>query len=191
MFVPWFRRKDAAGLVLLERLHRPPAEIQNYEQKKFLCAAEIKRLLTHETICAWITTHPPYRQSDIDAHKFDFIRRILDNSHQLFAILVAAKLEYLAFTLLSRGLTDDSLPWLDYKTLGLKDDEQQKLTDKCKTFSPVLTKNTHLRLPEGTVLPFVERKPTDKRGSFGQIFHVQVAEGHLEGYDTVKHLLRT
>ncbi|KAL8700695.1 MAG: hypothetical protein Q9201_005311 [Fulgogasparrea decipioides] len=186
-----FRTKDAAlpsipaaGLVLPELLHRPPAEIQNYEQKKFLCAAEIKRLLTHETISAWITTHPSYRQSDIDAHKFKFIDCILHNSHQLFAILVAVRLEYLTFTLLSRGQTDDSLPRLNYKILGLKDDEQQKLTDKCKIFSPVLRKNTHLRLPEGTVLPFVERKPTLKYGAFGLIFHVRVAEGHLEGYDT-------
>ena len=188
------RRKDAASpsvsaadLVLPELLHRPPAEIQNYDQKKFLCAAEIKRLLTHETISAWIKTHPSHRQSDINALDFDFIRCILDNSHQLFAILVAAKLEYLTFTLLSRGQTDDSLPRLNYKILDLKDDEQQKLTDKCKTFSPVLKKNTHLRLPEGTVLPFVKRKLTNKRGSFGQIFLVEVAEGHLEGYKTVKH----
>ncbi|KAL8750149.1 MAG: hypothetical protein Q9184_006528 [Pyrenodesmia sp. 2 TL-2023] len=147
---------SAAGLDLLDLLQRHPAQIQNYEPKKFY----------------------------IVPHDYDFIGGILDNGHQLFAILVSAKMEFLTFTLLSHGQTDNSLPQLDYTGLGLEHDEQRKLTEKCKIFSPVLRKNTDLCLPKGTVLPFLTRVDANKRGSFGQIFHVQVAEGHLEGYDT-------
>lgn len=188
----WIRRRAAelslgsfGGPSLRELLHQPPAAIPNFQERNFLCAAEVRRLLTYRTISAWIKTHPLHRHSDGDAHDKDLIERIVDNCRLLFAILVDAKLEFLTSAILSSGKSDDSLREIDCCVLGLNHDKQRRLTDKCDNFCPVLRKSTHLRLSGRTVLPFTKRKPLDKYGAFGYMFEVKVAEGHLEGYDTV------
>ncbi|KAL8825230.1 MAG: hypothetical protein Q9191_004543 [Dirinaria sp. TL-2023a] len=178
---------SVGGLTLRELLRTLPAQIENHQGQKFLCTAEVERLLSYNTICAWMETHRLHRRSDIGAHDHDTIGRILDNCRLLFAILVAAELECLTFALVSSGQSDDSLPHIDYSCLDLHYDERRRLDAQCHKFAPILRKGTHLHISEETVLPFTRRESIDKRGSFGQIFRVEIAEGHLEGYDKVRH----
>ena len=168
-------------------LRQPPVAIQNHEGRTFWCTAELKRLLTHEIISAWIRTHPLHRHSNSDARDQDLVKPIVDNCRLLFAILVEAELEFLTSTLLDRADSDDSLRKIDWSNLDLNHDQQRSLTERCNEVCPILQKSPHLYLPERTVLPFTKRVPLS-HGSFGQIFSVEVAEGHLESYDTVDNL---
>lgn len=177
------------GGSLRELLHQPPAEIRNHKGKKFMWAAGIWQLLSHEKISAWIENHPLHRPSDIGAHRQDLVQRIMDGSRLLFAILVAAELEFLTADLLSRDQSDASLPNIDYHSLSLNPDEQRRLNDICYHSALVLRQNPHLYLSQKTVLPFTSRESINKRGSFGQLFRVKVAKGHLKGYNKVNDFL--
>ena len=179
-----FRFSRGPSDSLYELLHKPPAQIENYREETVLCAAVVKRLLTYETISIWIRTHPLHRHSDSDAHDQDLVRHIVGHCRLLFAILIKAKLEFVTSTLLSNGKKDDSLLENDWSNLGLNHDEQRRLTEKCYEVCPILQKSPHRYLPERTVLPFTKRVRFS-HGSYGQIYSVEVAEGHLESNDTV------
>lgn len=174
---------------LLELLDKPPAVIINNEGKKFICAAEVKRLLTEQTVRAWIKDHPLHRPGDggdIGVHDQDLVESIVKNCPLLFAILVAEKLEHLTSTLLSNKQNDDSLPQINYESLSLNRDEQQRLDQRCQHVAPILRQSPHVQLSHEVVLPFTSWKWHSKFGSFGQIAIAEVAEGHLKGYDKVK-----
>lgn len=179
---------------LLELLSGPPAVITNKDRKKFICAAEVKRLLTHQTISAWIKDHPLHRPGDggdIGVHDQDLVERIVKNCRLLFAILIAEALEYLTFALLSNNQNDNSLPQINYESLSLDRDEQQRLDQRCQYVAPILRQSPHVQLSEEAVLPFTSWERDIGSGSFGQIARAEVAEGHLEGYDKVKRLICT
>ena len=181
--------RASGGPSLRVLLRQPPVKISNYNQRGFMCMAEVKRLLTDEAISAWIETHPLHRHSDGDVNDQDWVGKIVDSCFLLFAILVDAELEFLTFTLLSKGNSDKTLPEIDYSILDLNHDERQRLTERCCSYCPVLRKSTHLHLPTKTVLPFTRRdRLQDKYGAYGQIFCIEVAEGHLEGSYKVENL---
>ena len=183
----------SGGPSLRVLLRQPPVKVRNYsKQSFFICIAEVKRLLTDETISAWIETHPLHRHSDGDVNDQEWIGKIVDSCSLLFAILVDAELEFLTFTLLSEGNSDNSLPGIDYSGLELNHDERQRLAERCCSYCPLLRKSTHLYLPIRTVLPFISRdRLQGKPGAYGQIFCIKVAEGHLEGSHKVDDLLCT
>lgn len=171
---------------LLELLGGPPVVIMNIHGKEFICAAEVKRLLTHQAISAWIKDHPLHRPGDggdIGVHDQDLVERIVNNCRLLFAILIAEALEYLTFALLSNKQNDDSLPQINYESLSLDRDEQQRLDQRCQYVAPILRQSPHVQLSQEVVLPFTSWKLDVGSGSFGQIACAEVAEGHLEGYD--------
>ena len=173
------------GPSLRELLRQPPVEMENYIKQKFKCTAEVKRLLTYERTSAWIKSHPLHRHSDGDIHDQDLVGRIVDKCCLMFAILVDAELEFLTFTLLSKGNSDESLGGIDYSILDLNHDEQQRLTERCYYYCPVLRQSTHLQLTGKMVLPFIKRD-VHAHGAYGIIYRIKVVEGHLEGYDTVE-----
>ncbi|KAL8878726.1 MAG: hypothetical protein Q9215_007157 [Flavoplaca cf. flavocitrina] len=177
------RERASGGPSLRVLLRQPPVKIPNYTERSFfMCMAEVKRLLTDETILAWIETHPLHRHSDGDVNDQDWVGKIVDSCFMTFAILVDAEFEFLTFTLLSKGNSDKSLPEIDYSILDLNHDEKQRLTERCGSYCPVFRKSTHLDLRAKTVLPFTRRKALQgKNGAYGQILCIEVAEGHLEG----------
>lgn len=169
---------------LRELLLQHLEENKNYDRKRFLCSATVKKLLTRERISSWINSHPLHRHSDTDTRDQDLIDCIVNNSSLLFALLVVAELEHLTSALLSNDQTDHSLPEIDFNFLNLTHEEQDRLDSHRYIAGPILGKR-HLYLSLKTVLPFVARKLTDKNGSYGQIYRIVVADGHLEGYDKV------
>jgi len=181
--------ESVGGSSLRELLLQPPTIIENYEGRKFICAAAAKQLLTHERISGWIKNHPLHPYSDTDTHDQDLVNSIIDNSRLLFAMLVVAELEYLTSALLSKRQSDNSIHEIDWSSLGLSHDEQRRLDEHRHIIGPVPRKSTHLKLSQEYVLPFTKRKSIDKQGSFGKIFRAEVANGHLEGYDKVKHCI--
>lgn len=155
---------------------------KNDEGKKFLCAAKVEQLVTRERVSSWIESNPLRRSSDPSTNDEDLIERLLDHSRLLFAILVVAKLEYLTFGLLSKGLSDNSLPGIDTSSLGLSQDEQACI-DEHRYIGGVILGKEHLHLSHKAILPFTKRTSTGRNGSSGVINKVEVSHGHLEDYD--------
>ena len=176
------------GLSLRELLHQHHARKKNYDGKSFMCTSTVKELLTHKRISDWIENHHLHQHTTV--YQQCLITHIVDKSRLLFAILVMAELEHLISALYTYRLNDDSLPEIDCSAFGLSHDEQLRLDEQRYLFSPVLRKTEHLYLSPKTTLPFMKRRRTGKNGSFGQIFEVEVAGGHLEGYDEVKRCIR-
>lgn len=162
--------------------------IHNYEDQDFLSVTAVKRQLTRERICGWIETHPLHRTSDGDIRDLDYVDSIIKQARLLFATFVVAQTEHLMFAALSHELNDDALPCIDWTVLNLSDDERSRLKKYPGISSLVLKKRHYHDLPQTIVLPFKSKKQTDKFGAFGTILSVEIADGHLEGYDKVKSL---
>ncbi|KAI9685677.1 MAG: hypothetical protein M1822_004237 [Bathelium mastoideum] len=77
-----------------------------------------------------------------------------------------------------------SLPWSESKANGVFQDAQSAsgFLDYQMTFCAVtLRKNTELRCPPGTRLPFLPGTQKLGEGAYGQVFRVCIAEGHVSG----------
>lgn len=157
--------------------------ISNYENKEFLGAAAVKKQLTRERTFSWIKTHPLHRPSDNGIRDLDYVDDILNNACLLFATLVVVELEHLMFAALSKGFHDGSLPEIDWKVLNMSVDEQNKLGKYPGISSLVLGKRHYPHLTQQTVLPFKKRVQMEQFGAHGTIFSIEIADGHLEGYD--------
>lgn len=181
-WLPW------RSAFLREQLRGPPVQVENFEGKKFFCKAAVEQLLTEERVSRWIQAHALHRQSETTASDQKLVAYILDGHRLLFAGLVATGLETLIFSFLAKGQSDDSPLEVVLGSLGLESDEQQRLEESFRKISITLSKGTHQHLSQGAVLPYKTRGSI-KTGSFGQIFRVEVAEGHLEGYDKVEYTL--
>ena len=145
--------------------------------------------MTRERISEWTTTHPLHRESETTTCDQELVTYILDGHRLLFAGLVAAELEKLTFSFRAKGQSNDSPLKVDLKSLRLKSDEQQRLEESFRKISVTLSKGMHQHLSQQAVLPYKKRERTHKTGAFGQIFEVEVAKGHLEGYDEVEYTL--
>ena len=171
---------------LRELLRETHVLIENYKREQFFCGAEVDKLMTRKAISDWKETHPLHRPSDIGVNKDDLVDRIAgDHRHrQLFAILVAAELECFAFAVLSEDQSGKVFPNIKYKSFSRS--EQQRLDKSLQKLSPVFSESEHKDLAPVTVLPFIQRTDTGHRGSFGRIYRVEVADGHLESYKKVR-----
>ena len=176
------------NLSLREVLLKPPVLIENYNKKPFFCKAAVDKLLTHANISAWIKEHPLHQQSNIGANDERLVDCIVSDHRLLFAVLVAAELESLTSTILTEAQSDKSLPKVNFESLKLSPGERQRLEESLQKFSPILGKSEHEHLTLETLLPFTQRKAIDKKGTFGKIYRVEVADGHLESYSQVRWL---
>ena len=175
---------------LREKLDRDPVLIKNYDKEKFFCKAAVDELMTPEAISAWKKTDALHRDSDIGVDEDDLVDRIArDHRHrQLFAILVATKLERFTFAVLNADQSGEVFPNIKYEDLDLDPSQRQRLNESLRKLSPVFSEGEHKNLSSETVLPFTERENTDLKGSFGKIYRVKIADGHLEKYTQVRTL---
>ncbi|KAL9596846.1 MAG: hypothetical protein Q9219_005516 [cf. Caloplaca sp. 3 TL-2023] len=176
---------------LRELLHQRPYLIENYKKQEFFCKAAIYTLMDRATVSAWAKKHPLHRGSDDNADDENLVDRIVSSHRLLFAFLVAAELESFTFAILKEYHNDTSPPKINEKALNLSSEEQQRLRKSLQKFSPVFKKSEHEHLSFDTVLPFTHREETDKKGTFGKIYRVKVADGHLENssQDTIAEKL--
>ena len=165
---------------------------ENYHEQKFICMETVKQELDYNQIWQWSKNHPLHRQ--LERYKEDplLINSILTGSRLLFAMLVLGRLEYLCSILLSHGLCDetlfDSRLFLE-SCLSAKLDERERraLADSRKRVGALLRNDIHQIFPKGTVLPYrnVNHPKEDRFGGFGVVRRVEVAAGHLRGFDEV------
>jgi hypothetical protein len=111
----------------------------------------------------------------------DLHEKIVPSSRKLFAVLVLAGLEkWILDFFVVRRITDKIFPASDSDVMpspGTAEERHRFLKEQW-TIPPILSAERHLNFPLGTILPFLGKKFAD-HGSFGRLYKVRVAEGHL------------
>jgi len=108
---------------------------------------------------------------------------LIPRARKCIALLIIAKFECQIRDVIDREITDAIFPLQDTQITAifpmLDSEGRSKLLEEQWTIPPVLRQNEHLEFPEGAPLPFL-RKQRDKHGSFGLVFKVKIADGHLD-----------
>lgn len=114
------------------------------------------------------------------------VSQIVPRALKLFSVLVLIGLEQYIIEFLKGGLTDESFPIYHAEELSFLKDDTCRLNFLREqwTVPPLLVRNRHLELLRECALPFVH-KELSNNGSFGMIYKVKVADGHLSGYSSV------
>lgn len=156
---------------------------KNYKGQPFIAFAVIDSLVNEMEVSRWIETHPLHRPSEQNMEQEQLISMIIQKGKLLFVLLVIAQLEHLALSIFSRGMSDDSL--FEIGSLWkMPSEEEHRLSAQSTLIAPVFKKSKHLLLHERIVLPFITRGSIN-HGAFGMVYRVEIARGHLEGYEEV------
>lgn len=170
-----------------KRLENADTMYHTHQGERFVTMETIEQTFTPELIQEMITTYGHPSHTNLDQSKVDCLS--LDDSRVLFAILLLARLEQYYKPLLLGGLKDDVLFDEDsFKACcdlaDVSDIENDTLRASRNRVGALLYQGKRQVLSKGVVLPYVER---DKKGngSFGVIYRVEVAPGHLRGSNEV------
>ncbi|KAL9621354.1 MAG: hypothetical protein Q9160_004245 [Pyrenula sp. 1 TL-2023] len=178
--VPWSTPLVDPETNLREMLHDKYEKNLNYKKQKYLGLPAIKQVLTHENVERWIASHPLHRKRESISHPEDLIVKLLDDAVLLLAILIFKELEYLAFSFLESGIDDNCL-FKDALVNNFMNAEEQKTFEEgLRMVGLVLQKDEHRYITQDALLPFNSREDR-KGGSFGTVYRVEIASGHLQG----------
>lgn len=163
---------------LRKRLEDELRRNSNYNGHAYFPAGSLAALITRQNIYKAL--------GDIDE---ELVGRILCDASRVFAILVLIERKYHIFDFLDRRLCDDLLPIgkFDLPDFGAEDD-RDKFYRLQFHFPPIFERHRHLELLEQMVLPFLRYSIIDN-GSFGYVYKVKVAQGHLPGSQNVWSLI--
>ena len=159
---------------LKQRLER---EIESH---KFIQLKALHDLITEESIQAHLNVTKPDTQ-------FADLREITSKSPKLFAILVLLGRECTIVEYHSRDFYDRSFPVLkpaDIPDIGYPAD-QQGIYIRQWHIPIVLKRSPHLNLPFEFVPPILEKCDV-RNGSFGYVYKVRMADGHVPQYKSVR-----
>ena len=178
----------ASGESLIELLQQEYLGLKNHEGQGFICLAAAKKVLTPDRILIWAQEHPLYHALEDGRDDHMLVSRIQAGSTLLFAVLVLSKLEYLTFQLLSKGFSDSTL--FDHQSFEeccrstkLSAREKHQLVQNRALVGVVLEHDRHQDVPKDSVLPYLKREDPDEHGSYGVVYRLKVATGHLKRYN--------
>jgi hypothetical protein len=148
--------------------------IEEKEKKGFISIPKLEELVTLSSVQQFLSTLPPAPP--------ELLQKIVPGSRKLFAVLVLAELEKsILDIIIVRGIADDVFPAYDSDAIPLgSSDERRRFLKEQWAIPPILGRERHLEFPSGTILPFLQKKFVD-HGTFGVVYKVRVAEGHLHG----------
>ena len=153
--------------------------LEEKRRRGFISLAGIERLITPENVAAQLALRDlrPGPSS---------VFTIASTARKLFAILVLLELEHHAPNLIRERISDRLFPIHDKADIPLFETESQRqafFTEQW-TIPPRFDRDKHLECPTATVLPFLEKERVNN-GTFGILYRVKVADGHLHGYSSV------
>lgn len=163
---------------------------ENYHGQRFVCMDTVVRELTYDQISQWIERHPPQQLSEPRVNLPNLIGIILKDSRLLFAMLVLGRLEHLLSKLVSHGFSDNTLfdtTSFEEGCMSAQLTERQRRTmvDYRMRIGAVLRNDRHQVFQRDIVLPYrkVNHPRDDRFGGYGVVRRVEVAAGHLRGYN--------
>ena len=148
---------------------------------KFIQLETLRRLITPKSVASHLRENCPSTTA---------LQEIASIAPKLFAILVLLEQETAITEYLSKGFCDKNFPIStkahipDLNYGGNK----RGIYEKQWCVPIVLDEREHLDLPTEFKAPFLENNYKD-HGSFGSVFKVRVANGHLANYDSVSPLV--
>ena len=157
--------------------------LQEKQQHRFISFAALAKLINETSVGDSLLSRNIQLISPI-------VSTIVSKAPKLFAILVLLELEHRIPDLINKGTTDDVFPIRQVNFPGFEDDKN--LQDVCREqwiVPPKLDDAAHLELPRDARLPFTE-KDFSNNGTFGIIYKVKVADGHLSANSSVRVALR-
>ncbi|KAL8779152.1 MAG: hypothetical protein Q9213_007078 [Squamulea squamosa] len=160
--------------------------------QRFLCLETVQRHLDKESIALWTKEHPLYRGAQQRYDHAHLIDVILTEARLLFAMLVLGELEHLLSTLVYHGLSDATL-FISTSFDGacnsaeVTEREREDLAKCRQRIGVILHSNKHEVFSQDTVLPYrnVNHPKDDRFGGFGVVQEMEIAPGHLRGYQEV------
>lgn len=115
----------------------------------------------------------------------DLIIAIVTKAPRLFSILVLIERVYHVPNLILRGLDDENIPLGEADLLLEGEEGQHEFFTAQRAFPPIFEKHRRLEISRDIVLPFLEKTYVN-HGTFGHIYKVEVAYGHLPEYTSVR-----
>lgn len=158
------------------------------EREKFISISALEQLITPDSVeqCLRVC-------SDLDGQPVDpaIVPDIVSKAPKLFSILVLLQCEYLVTKLIAEGVFDSIFPIL------YEDDVSKRLPPELlpsrfrgplfrqqRDFPLAFKARDHMEIPQNYTVPFLKKNIVNN-GTFGVIYDVEVAEGHLLGNENV------
>ncbi|KAL8688358.1 MAG: hypothetical protein Q9224_004902, partial [Gallowayella concinna] len=172
------RDERVKPLLNLARTKLENHTVANYKGERFISMEHVQRALDPKEIDTVFTEYKKHSHSDQLPLKVLKWRE----SRMLFAVTLLADLEAYYVPLLIEGLTDDLLFDDDkFETLCRSANVPiECLKSSRNRFGAVLCPGRIRCFSKGVISPFLTRTKLDN-GSYGQIYKVEVAPGHLRG----------
>lgn len=148
---------------------------------KFIRLESLHRLITSTSVASHLREDCPNKE---------ILQQIASSAPKLFAILILLEQETAITEYLSKGFCDKDFPILDKAQIPdfVYDENKQALYEKQWCIPIVLHQSQHLDLPTEFKPPFLENSYKN-HGSFGSVFKVRVANGHLPHHNSVSSLI--
>jgi len=155
------------------------------EEKKrmgFISVARLVELVTAESVAARLAFRGFHNDSPA-------VSAIVSTARKLFAILVLLELEHQAPALIRSGKSDSMFP-IDETDIPPFETQHhlQAFFSEQWIIPPRFDRDKHLEFSGATVLPFLEKERANN-GTFGVLYKVRLADGHLDGYSSVLQML--
>jgi len=144
----------------------------------FISVKVLEELITPSSVQQLLSQDASVPVHQVDQ---DYVVKALPRARKLIAVLVLTGLEQHILEIISeRRMTDDIFPidnWWTFPSLAAED--AKCVYSEQWTIPPVLKRGKHLQFPEGVILPFLSKRCVSY-GSFGIVYRVEIADGHLD-----------
>jgi hypothetical protein len=157
--------------------------LEEKEGRGFISIAKLEELVTLSSVQELLpATDDPSED----------LRKLILSARKLFAVLVLAGLDHFLHIITCEKITDNIFSTTDLNALTFlkSSEERRRFLKEQWTIPPVLDGESHMEFPSGVALPFLQKKFVD-HGTFGMVYKVRIAEGHLQhpGYPPVGILM--
>jgi hypothetical protein len=147
-------------------------------EKRYISSEVLRRLLTPQLVGNSLNG------AGINATQ-DLVDAILTRAPRLFSVLLLIDRVNRITTLLESGWDDGRWPLSEVKVPEFDcDQKRQEFFQTQWLLPPIFTREKHLEFPGDAPLPLL-KKDIGGNGSFGVIWKVKIAGGHLQAPDEV------
>ena len=156
-------------------------ELESASKRELISLGAVHGIINEETVEAYFSNNgTPLRPAKL--------HEIVSKAPRLFAIHVLLNRGCDVMKYLSQGLGDKDLPFLEIPEgpeFG-SPQENRSLHHRQWEIAPTLDPSEHRAFPADFKPPFAFKASRPKnRGSFGHVYQVRMADGHLPGYSFV------
>lgn len=184
-----FPTSHSFEMSLLELLNDAYSAQKNYQDRNFISYDTALQIVTKERIDEWSASHPLcLEHRHLCPQRLSLIDEIRRTNVFVFVILVFAELEYLIKNPIKNKSRDRVLFHTKAferlcESAGLGNEQTQKLLDFRRYVGVIFAHNGLLNVPRDAVLPFLQRNPLNKYGSYGVLYRVEIAGRHLRDHE--------